>query len=73
MKNKVINCAKCGTNPWKQGCYALWGKDGYVCSVCAIGIAERSKTLWEELDGKEPSHDFAEKYKKCPVYGRYQN
>jgi len=80
-ENKITNCSRCGTNPWKQGCYALWGKspkdllhnqdedNGYICSVCAVKVATRSKTLQEELQAGIPPHNFAEKYKQCPVYG----
>lgn len=61
--NKIINCARCGTNPWKQGCYAMWGKSpepllykkgedsGYICSVCASYISHNPK------------------FDECPVYG----
>ena len=69
-KQKILNCARCGTNPWKQGCYALWGKspeallykkgedNGYICSVCAFKISIRNNNF-----------AFAERYNQCPVYG----
>ena len=84
-KNKIINCSRCGTNPWKQGCYALWGKSpkdllfdkendtGYICSVCAVEVAKRGRTLCEELDPSTPPNDFMEKYKQCPIYGEKSN
>lgn len=68
--NKIINCSRCGTNPWKQGCYALWGKspkgslhkngedNGYICSRCSFKIAVRNNN---------PS--LADRYNQCPVYG----
>ena len=64
-ENKITNCSRCGTNPWKQGCYALWGKSpkdllhnkekdsGYICSICAYKAF------------RDP------RFVDCPIYGIY--
>lgn len=66
MKEKIINCSRCGTNPWKQGCYALWGKSpkpllhnkdedkGYICSRCAYKSSGDTRFV------------------DCPIYGIHQ-
>jgi len=70
IEQKLTNCSRCGTNPWKQGCYALWGKspkdllhnqdedNGYICSQCSFKTSIRNN-----------NYTLAEKYNQCPIYG----